>query len=286
MNYSMDKALLVNESDFSFDLDSIQSKHTVPVTLESANVASIFSCYVNLTNTIIGAGLLGLPYAYSNTGWILGTALMLIAGLSSVFALHILSECAIKKGGPSSFYSVAAIAMPEFTVLIDIAVAIKCFGVATSFLIVIGDLMPDVMDSLNIGGFLLHRRIWIAIGFLIVAPLSCLKDLHSLKYTSFISIGFVLFLVGVIVLYSLNIPGLDPCEDIKQGDVCVGSKSNFIFNTNTLRVFSIYVFGFTCHQVSINIIYIITQTLISIIVTWDRVILTYVCTSNTCCYVF
>ena len=29
---------------------------------EDANVASVFSCFVNLCNTILGSGLLGLPY--------------------------------------------------------------------------------------------------------------------------------------------------------------------------------------------------------------------------------
>ena len=29
---------------------------------EDPNVASIFSCFVNLCNTILGSGLLGLPY--------------------------------------------------------------------------------------------------------------------------------------------------------------------------------------------------------------------------------
>jgi amino acid permease len=174
---------------------------------------------------------------------------MLLAAMSSAFALHILSACALKTSGPSSFYSVAATAMPEFTLLIDIAVAIKCFGVATSFLIVIGDLMPDVMDSINASGIWLHRQIWVTIGFAIVAPLSFLKSLDALKYTSVISIGFVVFLVGIIIFYAFDIPSLNPCEDIDDNEVCVGDKSNFIVNIETLRVFSIYVFGFTCHQV-------------------------------------
>ena len=46
----------------------------------------------------------------------------------------------------STFHSVAKKAMPDFVVFIDGAVAVKCFGVATSYLIVIGDTMPDVME--------------------------------------------------------------------------------------------------------------------------------------------
>jgi len=66
---------------------------------------------------------------------------MIFAASSSSFALHFLSECALKDKLPSSFYSVATKALPKFTIVIDGAVAIKCFGVATSYLIVIGDVM-------------------------------------------------------------------------------------------------------------------------------------------------
>lgn len=128
------------------DRDSIDdSSRSSRVSFESNfNKASILSCFINLANTIVGSGMLGLPYAYSHTGWVLGTFLLIICGLASAFALHLLSLCALKQPGPSSFYSIANEVMPSMTIVIDAAVAIKCFGVATSYLIVIGDLMPDV----------------------------------------------------------------------------------------------------------------------------------------------
>jgi amino acid permease len=216
---------------------------------ESANVASPFSCYVNLANTILGSGMLGLPYAFSRTGWVLGSILLIICGCFSSFGLHLLALCALKDKYPSSFYTVAHSAMPKFTLLIDIAVAVKCFGVATSYLIVIGDLMPDVMDFFDVGGALAHRQLWVLIGFLIVAPLSCLRNLDSLKFTSFFAIGFVVFLTILITLYASDISDLDACEDIDAGEECKGDTSNFVGNMDTMRVFSIFVFGFTCQQV-------------------------------------
>ena len=47
-----------------------------------------------------------------------------------------------------SYYSVCQRTYPAVTLLIDAAVAIKCYGVAVSYLIVIGDLMPEVATSL------------------------------------------------------------------------------------------------------------------------------------------
>ena len=193
--------------------------------------------------------MLGLPYAFSHTGWVLGSLLLVICGSLSSFALHLLGMCALKEKEPSSFYTVAHSALPKFTIIIDIAVTVKCFGVATSYLIVIGDLMPDVMEFFDVGGALSHRQMWVFIGFIIVAPLSCLRNLDSLKFTSAFAIGFVVFLTILISLYAFDLPDLDACEDVEENEECKGDTSNFTIDMDTFRVFSIFVFGFTCHQV-------------------------------------
>jgi hypothetical protein len=38
--------------------------------------ASLFSCVVNLANTVVGAGMLGLPHAFSECGWVTGFVLL------------------------------------------------------------------------------------------------------------------------------------------------------------------------------------------------------------------
>lgn len=96
-----------------------------------AKGSSIASCVINLSNTIVGAGMLGLPGAFGGTGYLIGILLLVIAAMFSAHGLVLLSKSAQKVGLPSSFYSVAAVAVPSYTILIDLAVALKCFGVAT-----------------------------------------------------------------------------------------------------------------------------------------------------------
>ncbi len=210
--------------------------------------ADIFSSFINLTNTIIGSGVLGLPFAFANTGWFLGSILMVVAGAATTFSLHLLAACALNIDGHSTLYSVTELTMPKFASLVDLAVVISCYGASTSYLIVLGDLMPDVMSAAGASGVLLNRQIWIAIGFSVVAPLSCLKSLDALKYTSVASVMFVVFLTGIIVFFAAKVPGLDPCADVEADDTCVGEKDNFVLNLETARVFSIFVFAFTCQQ--------------------------------------
>lgn len=93
-----------------------------------------------------------------------------------------------------------------------------------------------------------HRQFWVFIGFIIVAPLCCLRNLDSLKFTSLFAVGFVIFLTILITLYAFDIPGMDACDDIDETEECKGDVSNFVVNMDTMRVFSIFVFGFTCQQ--------------------------------------
>jgi len=51
-------------------------------------------------------------------------------------------------------------------IIIDLAIVAKCFGVATSYLIVIGELMPSVFEYFAWHGphdILLDRRTWITL---------------------------------------------------------------------------------------------------------------------------
>eukprot|EP01031_Cornospumella_fuschlensis_P049437 gene49437-60522_t len=58
--------------------------------------SSLEACTVTMANTIMGAATLGLPFAVSNTGYVLGSVLLCVSGLASSFALHCLSLCALK----------------------------------------------------------------------------------------------------------------------------------------------------------------------------------------------
>lgn len=250
------------------DLHEISSSHiqqestsrggiTAMITDETSflNKASLWSCYMSLTSTIIGAGILGLPYAFAQTGYLLGSFLLLTCGSFSFLGLHFLSICARKTKAPASFYSVAEATIPKFSYLIDLAVFAKCHGVSISYLIVVGDLMPAAMSQFGSAPMWQSRIPWILIAFGIVAPLSSLQSLDALKWTSSLSVVFILFLVILVILYSLDVSGLDPCEgliDVNSNAAveipCSGPVSLVGTASSALKVLSIFIFGFTCQH--------------------------------------
>ena len=93
--------------------------------------------------------MLGLPSAFASSGYLVGTCLLLFAACFSALGLHLLSVSAttaqqhVPTNKPASFYTVAITAMPQFAIFIDIAVALKCFGVATGYFVTVADCMVD-----------------------------------------------------------------------------------------------------------------------------------------------
>ena len=111
-----------------------------------------------------------MPSAMSHMGVMLGVIIILWSALTSAFGLYLQSRCArYLDRGHSSFFALSQLTYPNAAVVFDAAIAIKCFGVGVSYLIIIGDLMPGVVRgfSEDAGGvaFLIDRHFWIT-GFM------------------------------------------------------------------------------------------------------------------------
>lgn len=110
-------------------------------------------------------------------GIVLGTFVILWSGFASGFGLYLQTRCAkYLERGSSSFFALSQITYPNAAVIFDAAIAIKCFGVGVSYLIIIGDLMPGVVLGFNSGAadtpFLVDRHFWVTV-FMYVALSTC-----------------------------------------------------------------------------------------------------------------
>ncbi|WPH03172.1 Hypothetical protein R9X50_00604800 [Acrodontium crateriforme] len=209
-----------------------------------AGSASWASSVINIVNTIVGAGVLAMPHALSNMGITLGTFVIIWAGITSGFGLYLQTRCArYLDRGSASFFALSQITYPNAAVVFDAAIAIKCFGVGVSYLIIIGDLMPGVVRGFGeVGGalYLLDRQFWVTAFMLVVIPLSFLRRLDSLKYTSIIALISIAYLVVLVVFHFVK---GDTIAD--RGQVHWLQWQSF---SATLASFPVIVFAYTCHQ--------------------------------------
>ena len=207
--------------------------------------ASIMSSNINLLNTIVGAGTLAMPAAMSHMSVTLGAFVIFWSGLTSAFGLYLQSRCArYLDRGTSSFFALSQITYPNAAVLFDAAIAVKCFGVGVSYLIIIGDLMPGVVlgFSASIGAdmpFLVDRNFWITAFMLVIIPLAFLRRLDSLKYTSVIALVSIGYLI-VLVVYHFYAD-----KHASRRDVHLVKWHGPVALLSSLPV---VIFAYTCHQ--------------------------------------
>lgn len=203
------------------------------------------SSVINILNTILGAGLLAMPSALSKMGIFLGIFVIAWAGITSGFGLYLQTRCArYVDRGTVSFATLSQLTYPNLSILFDAAIAIKCFGVGVSYLIIIGDLMPGVVRGFAPQAaelsFLVDRQFWITAFMLIIIPLSFLRRLDSLKYTSIIALISIAYLVILVVAHFIKGDTLE-----ERGPVRVFKWAGAV---PALAAFPVIVFAYTCHQ--------------------------------------
>jgi amino acid permease len=246
-------------TSFEFDASGRRGGPAIDKGLGQANMGGSI---INLTNTIVGGGILALPFAFASSGFLLGTFFLLLFGVAAFFGLHLLTLCAFELGLPSSFRKVTSKALPGWSNFIDAIVAFKCFGVATSYLVVIGDTTTSLF-----GG---QREAWVLFGAFCTAPLCFMANIDGLKFTSAVSLAFIVYLTFMVVILAamspaasatheeffplINATDLDNATAVTTNSTSLAetftSSSTTLasFNGVTMANLTVFVFGFTCHQ--------------------------------------
>lgn len=185
-----------------------------------------------------------MPSALSHFGMVLGVIVILWSGFTSAFGLYLQSRCArYLDRGSSSFFALSQMTYPNAAVIFDAAIAIKCFGVGVSYMIIIGDLMPGVVEGFDgrAGSiaYLMDRNFWITVFMLLIIPLSFLRRLDSLKYTSIIALIAIGYLI-VLVVYHFASDVLAPRDKIRV--------IQWAGPVEALASLPVVIFAYTCHQ--------------------------------------
>jgi hypothetical protein len=60
--------------------------------------SAMIACIANLSNTIMGAGMLGLPAAFAGAGNVMGCIILVVAACFSANGLYLLTLCAERVG--------------------------------------------------------------------------------------------------------------------------------------------------------------------------------------------
>ncbi|XP_062990037.1 sodium-coupled neutral amino acid transporter 4 [Elgaria multicarinata webbii] len=166
----------------------------------------------NLSNAIMGSGILGLSYAMANTGIVLFVILLLSVAIMSLYSVHLLLKTA-KEGGSLIYEKLGekAFGWPG-KIGAFISLTMQNIGAMSSYLFIIKYELPEVIRAFlgleeNSGEWYLNGSylvILVSIG--VILPLSLLKNLGYLGYTSGFSLTCMVFFLSVVIYKKSQIP--------------------------------------------------------------------------------
>lgn len=183
----------------------------------------------NLSNAIMGSGILGLSYAMANTGIVLFIILLLAVAMLSLYSVHLLIKTA-KEGGSLIYEKLGekAFGWPG-KIGAFISITMQNIGAMSSYLFIIKYELPEVIRAFmgleeNTGEWYLNGNylvVFVSVG--IILPLSLLKNLGYLGYTSGFSLTCMLFFVSVVIYKKFQIPCPLPVLDHGNGSLTLNS---------------------------------------------------------------
>ena len=193
---------------------------------------------LNLVNTIIGGGLLALPFAVKSCGVVLGIGLIVAFFFMSVYTGRLIVRCAMPpiNGG----LSYAALARASFghrgEILVEVFIILFTLGAIVGYLVILGDVLTPYINLL----FAIDRRLVVLFfGLFICFPLSTLRKMSMLRFTSFAGLFFIVYLVILITVSS--IVGFDAPDFDSSRIVLVSLDGQF------LTVLPVVAFAFSFH---------------------------------------
>lgn len=143
------------------------------------------SAFMNMANSIIGAGIIGQPYAFRQAGLLTGIILLVVLTITVDWTIRLIVINS-KLSGSNSFQGTVEHCFGK-TGLIAISIAqwAFAFGGMVAFGIIVGDTIPHVMAAIWPGlgdipvlGLLVNRRAVIVIFILGISyPLSLYRDI-------------------------------------------------------------------------------------------------------------
>uniref|UniRef100_A0A4W4G6I9 Amino acid transporter transmembrane domain-containing protein n=1 Tax=Electrophorus electricus TaxID=8005 RepID=A0A4W4G6I9_ELEEL len=183
------------------------------IDLNSEGKTSFGMSIFNLSNAIMGSGILGLAYAMANTGIVLFLILLILIAVMSAYSIHLLLKSA-DVVGTRAYEMLGLRAYGQAgKIIAACVVTIHNIGAMSTYLYIVKIELPFVILGLlgkekDFGGWYVDGNYLITIvSVCVILPLALMRRLGYLGYTSGVSLlCMVFFLISVsLAIYSIPI---------------------------------------------------------------------------------
>ncbi|XP_008316721.1 sodium-coupled neutral amino acid transporter 3-like [Cynoglossus semilaevis] len=211
----------------------------------------------NLSNAIMGSGILGLSYAMSNTGIVLFLILLMCIAFLSCYSIHLLL-CSAGVVGIRAYeqLGVRAFGHPG-KIMAALIITLHNIGAMSSYLFIVKYELPlviqaflDEASSLD-NWYMNGNYLIIIVTVCIILPLALMKHLGYLGYTSGFSLTCMLFFLIAVIYKKFNIAcPLEVFGNFSETSTTADETCTpkyVTINQETAYTIPILAFAFVCH---------------------------------------
>uniref|UniRef100_A0A087XGX1 Sodium-coupled neutral amino acid symporter 2 n=1 Tax=Poecilia formosa TaxID=48698 RepID=A0A087XGX1_POEFO len=254
--------------NFLSDHNPGKKKHEHQKHIPKKRHASFGMSVFNLGNAIMGSGILGLSFAMANTGIALFVILLVSVAIFSLYSVHLLLKTADEAGalvyeslGHQAFGIPGKLAASCSITMQNIGAAIS------SYLYIIKYELPIVIQSFTGASdgewYINGDYLMILVSITVILPLTLLRNLGYLGYTSGLSLLCMVFFLIVVIIKKFQTPcplplpdtgnetmnmfNITPHSDNVTTDDDTCKPNYFVFNSKTVYAVPILTFAFVCH---------------------------------------
>ncbi|KAE8146700.1 amino acid transporter [Aspergillus avenaceus] len=220
--------------------------------LESARPRSgMRMAFMNMANSIIGAGIIGQPYALRQAGLVMGIALLVALTVAVDWTIRLIVINS-KLSGADSFQATMQHCFGKSGLIaISVAQWAFAFGGMIAFCIIVGDTIPHVLSalfpSLRDTSFLWlltdRQAIIVLLTLAISYPLSLYRDIAKLAKASTLALISMVVIVVAVLTQGFRVP------PESRGEV----KNLLFVNSGFFQAVGVISFAFVCHHNSLLI---------------------------------
>ncbi|XP_070784890.1 sodium-coupled neutral amino acid symporter 2 isoform X2 [Enoplosus armatus] len=232
--------------------------------------ASFGMSVFNLGNAIMGSGILGLSYAMANTGIALFVILLVAVAIFSLYSVHLLLKTA-NEGGALVYEQLGykAFGMPG-KLAASCSITMQNIGAMSSYLYIVKYELPIVIQAFVGTGkwYTNGDYLVLLVTLVIILPLSLLRNLGYLGYTSGLSLLCMVFFLIVVIIkkFQIRCPLSENINAVNETMIKVPNATlshlnssavdysedactpkYFVFNSQTVYAVPILTFAFVCH---------------------------------------
>ncbi|MED6271473.1 hypothetical protein CHARACLAT_020601 [Characodon lateralis] len=250
--------------DLDAESQNILPEHTPCETEYQQHKTSFGMSVFNLANAIMGSGILGLSYAMANAGIIQFVILLILAASFSLYSVHLLLKTA-NEGGALVYEALGykAFGMPG-KLTTSCSITMQNIGAMSSFLYIIKYEFPVIIESFTGASdgewYINGNYLVLLVSLFVILPLSLLRNLGYLAYSSGLSVLCMVFFLIVVIIKKFQMPCPLPTPDAVNETMHILNIDNvtsddddtckpkyFVYNSQTVYAIPILTCAFACH---------------------------------------